>query len=172
MVASDLFQTAKKTRGRPPAFDRKEALNQAMRLFWDRGYEGTTFDQLIAAMGISASSFHNSFGSKQQLYTEATDFYLEESARWFANTIAGRANTRDAFQALIDTTAEAFTRGDHPAGCMISLAGTHVAPECDPIREMMARNRALSERMLQERFEQGIASGDLPSETDAAAVAA
>jgi AcrR family transcriptional regulator len=143
-----------------------------MRLFWDRGYEGTTFDELTAAMGISPSSFHNSFGSKQRLYTEATDVYLAESARWFADTIAGRTDTREAFQALFEATAEAFTRGDLPAGCMISLAGTHVAPEYDPIREMMAAHRALSERMLKERLEQGIASGDLPADADTAALAA
>ena len=49
-----------------------------MKLFWERGYEGTSFDDLIAAMSISASSFYNSFGSKERLYNEAVDQYLSE----------------------------------------------------------------------------------------------
>ena len=46
-------------------------------LFWDRGYEGTTFDDLIGAMKVSPSSFYHEFGSKEQLYREAVDYYLK-----------------------------------------------------------------------------------------------
>ena len=46
-------------RGRPSAFDRTEAVNRAMKLFWEHGYEGTSFDQLVQAMRISPSSFYN-----------------------------------------------------------------------------------------------------------------
>ena len=66
----------KRARGRPKNFDRSVALQQAMKLFWERGYEGASFDNLTAAMGISASSFYNSFGSKERLYQEA----IEEGA--------------------------------------------------------------------------------------------
>src|SRR5262249_23270439 len=73
----------KRGRGRPAVFDRGVALQEAMKLFWERGYEGTSFDDLIAAMGISASSFYNSFGSKEALYCEATRTYLDWSGQWF-----------------------------------------------------------------------------------------
>jgi len=61
-------QASKRTRGRPKSFDRAAALHQAVELFWERGYEGASFDDLIAAMGISPSSFYNAFGSKERLY--------------------------------------------------------------------------------------------------------
>ena len=66
-------------RGRPRLFDRTAAIQQAMVLFWDRGYEGTTFDDLIGAMKLSPSSFYHEFGSKEQLYREAVDYYLKLS---------------------------------------------------------------------------------------------
>ena len=72
----------KRGRGRPAVFDRAVALMAAMKLFWERGYEGTSLDDLVAAMGISASSFYNSFGSKERLYQEATEVYMAAAGQW------------------------------------------------------------------------------------------
>ncbi|MBV9537520.1 MAG: TetR/AcrR family transcriptional regulator [Acidisphaera sp.] len=143
-----------------------------MQLFWDRGYEGATFDELATAMGIGASSFHNAFGSKERLYREATELYLQDMGNWFTGTLAAYASARDAFQALIEGAADLFTRCDAPAGCMISLAGTHCAPASDSIREMMAHKRALSEQRMCERLSRAVLSGELPPDTDVAALAA
>ena len=159
-------------RGRPPKFDRTAALAQAMRLFWEQGYEGTTFDQLITAMGISASSFQNSFGSKELVYEAATQFFLEEKRRWFAEALSDKTSTRETFERLIESTADAFTASCDPAGCMIALAGAHAAPECDRIRDMMAAKRTLSEEAMRARLEAGIAAGEIPAGTDTAAIAA
>ena len=163
----------KPRRGRPSAFDRNAALRQAMHLFWDRGYEGTTFDGLLACMGISASSFQNAFGGKRDLYEAATKLYLDEKAAFFEESLASTADTRRAFERLIEKTAGAFTEGGGmPAGCMVSLAGTHAAPACDPIREMMVAQRALSERLMTERLQAGVDQGELPADTDPSSLAA
>src|SRR5258708_7985066 len=80
-------------------------------------------------MGISASSFYNSFGRKEALYCEASRSYLDSSGRWFFGILNDETtDTKTAFARLFATTAEEFTRGDHPLGCMISLAGTHCPP--------------------------------------------
>src|ERR1700729_2058845 len=148
------IKESKRGRGRPAVFDRDLALREAMRLFWERGYEGTSFDELIAAMGISASSFYNSFGSKEALYCEATRSYLEWAGQWFFAILNDPSiDTRTAFAHLFEATAEEFTRGDHPLGCMVSLAGTHCSPGMTNIRK-------------------GIAKGDVPEATDAKMLAA
>ena len=143
-----------------------------MRLFWERGYEGTSFDDLIAAMRISPSSFYNSFGSKQHLYGEAVDAYMTASGEWFLGILSQAGDTRTAFERLIEATAVEFTRTDRPAGCMISLAGTHVAPALACVRDMMVDHRALSEVALAERLRNGILAGDIPPDTDVTALAA
>jgi AcrR family transcriptional regulator len=164
---------SKRGRGRPAVFDRGKALQEAMKLFWERGYEGTSFDDLIAAMGISASSFYNSFGSKEALYCEATQSYLEWTGQWFFAILNDPAiDTRTAFAHLFEATAEEFTRGDHPPGCMISLAGTHCSPGMKTIRDMMAEHRALSEGAMATRIRKGVANGDVPADADCDMLAA
>ncbi len=143
-----------------------------MRLFWDRGYAGTTFDDLIAAMGISPSSFYNAFGSKERLYSEAVDAYMSASGKWFLSILAETADTRTAFERLIEVTTEEFTRTDWPTGCMISLAGTHVPPALASVRDMMVGHRVLSEAALSRRLRSGVEAGDLPPDTDVAVLAA
>jgi AcrR family transcriptional regulator len=166
-------QASKRGRGRPAVFDRSAALWAATRLFWERGYEGTSFDDLIAAMGISASSFYNSFGSKEALYCEATQSYLEWAGQWFFAILNDPfIDTHTAFARLFEATAEEFTRGDHPLGCMISLAGTHCSPGMKNIRDMMAEHRAFSESAMADRMRRGIANGDLPGDTDCDMLAA
>jgi AcrR family transcriptional regulator len=172
-MTSKITETTKRGRGRPVIFDRDAALMAAMRLFWERGYEGTSFDELIAAMGISASSFYNSFGSKEKLYCEATGSYVESSGRWFFGILNDETtDTRTAFSRLFDAMAEEFTRGDHPAGCMISLACIHTGPGLKNIREMMVEHRAFSEGAMAERIRRGIAEGDMPDDTDVDVLAA
>ena len=166
-------EESKRGRGRPAVFDRAIALQAAMKLFWERGYEGTSFDDLIAAMGISASSFYNSFGSKEELYCEATRSYLEWAGQWFFAILNDPSiDTRMAFARLFEATAEEFTRGDHPLGCMISLAGTHCSPGMKNIRDMMAEHRAFSESAMAARIRKGVANGDVSGDADCDMLAA
>src|SRR5271165_1163682 len=75
-------KSLKRGRWRPKSFDRTVAIQQAMELFWDRGYEGTTFDDLIGAMKLSPSSFYHEFGSKERLYREALNYYSKVSSSY------------------------------------------------------------------------------------------
>jgi AcrR family transcriptional regulator len=122
----------KRGRGRPKSFDRTAAIHQAMELFWDRGYEGTTFDDLIGAMKLSPSSFYHEFGSKERLYREAADYYLNRSTSYLRNFSSHR-DTRAAFAALIEEAAAFFTNDASPdvhlTSCrvLLSLSGQHAA---------------------------------------------
>ena len=63
--------------GRPREFNAEQALEQAMEVFWARGYEATSLQDLIGAMEISKSSFYEAFGSKRELFLSAIGHYID-----------------------------------------------------------------------------------------------
>src|SRR5690606_20535349 len=67
--------TAKSRGGRPWSFERQEALEKAMRLFWRHGYEGVSVGDLTREIGIAPPSLYAAFGSKAELYREALKRY-------------------------------------------------------------------------------------------------
>src|ERR1700757_5172161 len=165
-------KSLKRGRGRPKTFDRTAAIQQAMELFWDRGYEGTTFDDLIGAMKLSPSSFYHEFGSKEQLYREAVDYYLSVSLSEVSHVLSSHRDTRAAFEVFIEETAALFTNGASPSGCMISLAGTHLPPHLQSVAEFTKSLRKGFEQELAKRLRKGVSDGDLPPGTNVKELAA
>jgi AcrR family transcriptional regulator len=153
-------------------FDRTAAIQQAMVLFWDHGYEGTTFDDLIGAMKLSPSSFYHEFGSKEQLYREAGDYYLNVASSYVLRVLSSHRDTRAAFAAFIEEAAAFFTNDATPAGCMISLAGTHLPPHLRSVADFTKRLRRLFEQALARRLRKGVSDGDLPPGTKVKELAA
>jgi len=171
---ADTKQTSliKRGRGRPRTFDRSTAIQQAMKLFWDRGYEGTTFDDLIGVMNIAPSSFYHEFGSKENLYREAVDYYVNVCLGFFPRALSTHRDARVAFEALIEESAAFLTREASPAGCMISLAGAHLPPHLRSVGDFTKGVRKLSEQAFVSRLRKGISDGDLPPETNVKELAA
>ncbi len=142
-----------------------------MRLFWEHGYEGTSFDQLTEAMSISPSSFYGTFGSKERLYQEAVSLYLTRSSEWFLAALEADTDTRTAFYGLLSAAAQQFTRTDRPTGCMVSLACMTVPPALDRLRDRMTDLRTDAQRAMVARLCRAIQAGELPEDTDPEALA-
>ena len=158
-------------RGRPRAFDRDEALDRAMALFWDRGYEGTSLDDLTAAMRISTSSLYATFGDKERLFDATMDRYLASAGGYFLPILNGERKVLRAVEKLMGAVAREATRPGQPIGCMLSLALTHSSPAAESIRISLAKRRNRSRMVLQARLERGIADGELAPDTNAVALA-
>ncbi|AUX48882.1 TetR family transcriptional regulator [Sorangium cellulosum] len=157
-------------RGRPRGFDQEVALERAMLLFWERGYEATSLDELSAAMGISPSSLYATFGGKEQLFRAAVDLYLARGGGNMARIFAEEPTARGAVRRLLETAADELTRTDHPSGCMIALAGTQCSPGARPIQDLLRGHREAWHVALQARIQRGIEAGELAPGTDAAAL--
>jgi TetR/AcrR family transcriptional regulator, transcriptional repressor for nem operon len=152
--------------GRPREFDRDEALDRAMQVFWARGYERTSVSDLTESMGIQRGSLYAAFGDKHHLFLEALDRYEE---RFYQLTLERlRAGTpregirKVFFQVLSDCACDGGSRGCFITNTAVALAGD------DP--EIASRVRANVSR-LEDAFEAALARSNESSRRDPRALA-
>ena len=159
-------------RGRPRAFDRAEALRQAMTVFWSRGYEGTSIGDLTEVMGINKPSLYAAFGCKEELFLEAVALYDAVEGNAGERALQEEPTARAAVEAMLRNNAEAYSASDKPPGCMVVLSAILGTPENRAVRERLAENRRAGQEALRRRLDRGIAEGDVPPGTDTARLAA
>ena len=158
-----------KPRGRPRAFDREAALEQAMEVFWTKGYEAASISDLTEAMGVSPPSLYAAFGDKERLFLEAVERY--QRTRGESCPYCDEPTARGAIEKLLTYMAEELTTGSHPRGCMMMMAAATSSNASRGLQARLARDRAESHARMRARIERGIAEGDVPPETDAGALA-
>jgi len=91
--------------GRPRAFDMDQALDQALHVFWEKGYAGTSITDLTEAMGINPPSLYAAFGNKEKLFKKALDRYEDLRDQILEEAFAA-PTAREAVTRLLEGTAE------------------------------------------------------------------
>lgn len=128
--------------GRPRGFDRTEAIERALRLFWEHGYDSTSLEQLRAAMGgISAASFYAAFGSKEALFREAVERYVATYGQAIAPLWNLALSPRAAVEQALRNSACMQTDKAHPQGCLLVFGATACAPGTRQISEVLVGER-------------------------------
>ena len=74
--------------GRKREFDKQNALNAAMKVFWNKGYLGASLTDLTEGMGINKPSMYSAFGNKEKLFLEATQYYIDHHAKPHAELLS------------------------------------------------------------------------------------
>ncbi|MFI0237405.1 TetR/AcrR family transcriptional regulator [Streptomyces sp. NPDC016845] len=160
---------ATKQRGRPRSFDRETALEKAMRAFWENGYEGTSVSELTREMGIGAPSLYAAFGDKRSLFEEVVRVYGTTHGAGPGRALAEESTARGAVERLLREAADEFTAPGHPHGCLVIHAATNcTTPE---VEQSLRDQRGAGLAAIEDRLRQGVAAGELPKNTDAAAFA-
>lgn len=149
--------------GRPREFDRDKALDAALTLFWTQGYEPTSLNQLKACMGnISPASFYAAFGSKEALFREVVQRYLETYGQVTAPLWGETLAPRDAIEQTLRRSARMQTTRSHPTGCLIVLGASNCSPENQSVQTLLAAERARTRKGMKACVDRAVASGELP----------
>jgi AcrR family transcriptional regulator len=159
-----------KTRGRPRAFDPDEALDRAIEVFWEHGYEGASLGDLTAAMGINRPSMYAAYGNKEELFRRAVARYAEHDMAYAKEALA-EPTAYKVIKKLLEANADALTRTDRPAGCLSIQGGLAGGSDGGQVAQFLAASRMGGERLLADRLTRAVDEGDLPAGTDPAALA-
>jgi len=155
-----MIQNTAKPRGRPRSFDETGALEKAIQVFWSKGYDGVTIDDLVAGMGVGRPSLYAVFGDKRAIFLRALRAYAERKGELAAKALLSPQSLRESIAAFLKYTVESATQKGSARGCLVAC----VAPLVDDaevqrfLQSTVAGGVALVERRLQE----GIRAGDIP----------
>jgi len=150
--------------GRPREFDRDEALDKAMRVFWSRGYDAPTMTELRTAMGLGRQSLYDTFGDKESLFHEALDRYLSMSSANTAQSL-DHEDGLAGIRGFLMQTATHLAGDPERMGCLMFNSCMGVAPH-DPavetkIKHGVADMRRRFEAALRRAVEQGSIADDI-----------
>ena len=149
--------------GRPRGFDESAALEAAMRVFWEKSYEGATLSDLTSAMGINRSSMYAAFGDKEALFRRAMERYREGPMRYIRDAL-DKPVLRDTVADLLQGTVRFLSQPGHPRGCLSVQAALACGVDAEPIQQAMVEWRKATEEAMRKRFVKAQRAGGLPKD--------
>ncbi|MEU1534297.1 TetR/AcrR family transcriptional regulator [Streptomyces fagopyri] len=151
--------------GRPRGFDADEALERAMLVFWEHGYEGASLTRLTNAMGISTTSMYAAFGNKEELFRKALERYTEGPSAYLDRALE-EPTALGVATAILAGTIRTTTLASHPQGCMGVQGALAVSGSGQEVRDLLVAWRNNGYTSVRDRFQRAVDDGDLPVETD------
>ena len=152
--------------GRPLQFDPEQALDTAMHVFWGRGYDATSLQDLLQAMRLSKSSFYQAFGSKQQLFERCLRRYREQTAQDLLARLDKLGSGRRFIAELLESAVDEARSEQKPRGCLVMNTANEFAqrnPEVAAwVQQGVNRFKGIFETAVRRSQDQG----EIPPERD------
>ncbi|TXI07753.1 MAG: TetR/AcrR family transcriptional regulator [Rhizobium sp.] len=126
-MTTETLDIAPKVRGRPREFDMDSALDEALRVFSERGYYAASISELTEAMGLTAGSVYKAFGDKRGVFLAAFGRYRRVRQQLIDETLADVPNGYEKLRALVTFFAEASCGEIGRRGCLVVGSATELA---------------------------------------------
>lgn len=146
--------------GRPRTFDREEALKKAMLVFWEKGFEGTTMADVIAAIGMKAPSVYAAFGNKDALFREVVELYKDKVEQGPLKVLNETAQILNALERSLNESVE-MVSGPEASSCLIMAGAINCAPEHQEHVQYLKKLRSMYKDALKTRFNRALEEGQL-----------
>ncbi len=164
------MEQTKKKIGRPRSFDKNEALDCAIEVFFEKGFEGTSLDDLTKRLSINRPSLYSAFENKERLFLVALDRYHEVYLHFFSDLIAKELPAKETIKIWLAWFIENYQSQEVPFGCLIVNSTTLCKSEYPAITNHLTKFHDLNEQLLADYFKTAIKRGELKKGTDSQAL--
>jgi AcrR family transcriptional regulator len=158
------------TRGRPKAFDEQEALTSAMFYFWEHGYDNTSLDNLLIAMGIKKSSFYATFKSKEEVFSRTLALYREQNLQ-FLQQLKADIGAKKAMFMLTELTLKELKETGKVRGCLLINSGKECYNKYDDLSHQVTEDFNYILELFVEFTQDAKDSGEIKSTKEAKVIA-
>ena len=155
-----MVQNATKPRGRPRSFDEAEALEKATQVFWSKGYDGVTIDDLVDGMGVGRPSLYAVFGDKRAIFLRVLEAYAKRKGASATKALLSPRTLRESLASFLRFAVESATEKGSARGCLVVC----VAPLVDDaeVRRFLQNTVAGGAALVEGRFRDAITAGEIP----------
>ena len=156
---------------RQPEFERSEVLQKAMELFWEKGYEATSLNELLERTGIKRQSLYNAFGNKHALYLEALERYRGGEGRVTLAPMFESGPIRERLRRMYQNAIDEVLGDPNLKGCFMTNATLELATRDEATGRLVADNLGGAETFFTEALAEAQARGEVPLNRDPRALA-
>lgn len=156
--------------GRKISFNKEQALNKAMHLFWEKGYDATYISGLIETMGISRSTLYDSFGDKDALFKLVLEHYKNYGSQK-RNLLFSGINAKASLTSFFYQHIEKCYSDEIPKGCIITNSSLLIGKIDPAIEEILINDFNELEKVFKQVIEEGKRKGEISQEADTELVA-
>jgi TetR/AcrR family transcriptional repressor of nem operon len=148
-------------------FDEEDVLLRAMNLFWLKGYNGTSMQDLVDGLGISRSSLYDTFGDKHSLFVRSLENYRKISADKMAKMARDASSAKDGICKVLEYSIGELVRDKEHKGCFLVNAAVEMAPHDKEVGDMLCQNDKQMGEYFYEAIRKGQESGEITNAQDA-----
>jgi TetR/AcrR family transcriptional regulator, transcriptional repressor for nem operon len=156
--------------GRPKQFDPDAAVEQAMQVFWRKGYAATTPQDLVDALGIGKGSLYNAFGSKHVLFEKALLRYRDSQGPVLIEMLEEPGPVKSRLRKALRFLAETDLVDPDRRGCMAVNTAAELAGTDETATELVRRMFDRTEGAFRALIEEGQRAGEIAPDRDAHAI--
>ena len=160
-------ETPCRPRGRPRAYDAGTALDAALKIFWARGYSGTSVDDLTAAMKMSKPSVYAAFGNKQAVYEAAVHHYVATIGSGYLKPLVAEPTLLEGLLGFYAAVIEVVTGKHGPLGCVVACTLPAEAGDSKEAQQLLSTVFAQLDGAIVARLRKAQAAGELAKDADA-----
>jgi TetR/AcrR family transcriptional repressor of nem operon len=152
-------------------FDEQQVLEEAMGLFWKKGFHATSIQDLVSHLGINRASLYDTYGGKQELFDKAFRAYLGINSRFITEFLGSYSSAKQGIRELFENSVERCTSDPETKGCFVVNATTELGAGDKRIKTILADNRDRFEKILFNTLKKGVENGEISPEKDIRSVA-